>query len=475
MVRSSRLRESNQAVVTSEASQDPPRSRSSRVRQPRPLLARRLPSGRGATEQPNAAGDEDAELSARFWALTVATGVATGLLGIVMYEVLNAVQHLAFGYHHGTFAAGVAHAAGSRRVIALAAGGLVTGVGWYLLRRAMPSRSSDLDDALWSGRRQLSFRRSFPSAVLSEIAVGAGASLGREAAPKLVGAASGSALATWAKLTPGQRRLLVACGGGAGMAAIYNVPLGGALLAAEVLYGSLSLPVVLPALACSVVATITSWIVLPNRPTYGSIPGYHLHPSLVIWAVPAGVLIGLISVGHVRLIGWVSAHRPTGWRVAIGPLLAFTAVGLIGLHYPQLLGNGADMAGPAFVGVGSMSLFLALSALKPLATAACLGSGATGGLFTPTLSIGAVLGGFLGLAWIHLWGGAPVGAYALVGAAAMLGAGLQAPFAGLVLILELTNTTISLLVPMVVATVLATAIARLLDGYSIYSARLPAL
>jgi len=455
--------------------EDAPKPGFDRVRTPRPVLRKRVPSGRGATEQPNATGDDDAQLTPMTWLLTCVTGVVTGLLGIAMYEVLNLVQHVAFGYHHGTFAAGVAAAAGSRRVLALAVGGLVTGIGWYLLRRLMPSHSSDLDDALWAGQSQLSIRRSVASGVLSEIAVGAGASLGREAAPKLVGAASGSALATWAGLTHGQRRLLVACGGGAGMAAIYNVPLGGALLAAEVLYGSLSIAVVLPALACSVIATVTSWLVLPNRPTYPLIPVYHLDAALLVWTVPAGLVIGVLSVGHVRLIGWVSAHRPTGWRVAIGPLIAFTVVGLIGLHYPQLLGNGADLAEPAFLGVGSIGLLLALAALKPLVTAACLGSGATGGLFTPTLSIGAVLGGFLGLAWTHLWAGAPVGAYAVVGAAAMLGAGLQAPLAGLVLMLELTNTTNSLVVAMIVATVIATAIARYLDGYSIYSARLPAL
>ncbi len=446
-----------------------------RVRNPPPLLRRRLPSGRGATEQPNATGDEDAQLTPMTWLLTCVTGVVTGLLGIVMHEVLTLVEHVAFGFDHGTFAAGVAEAAGSRRVLALAVGGLVTGIGWYVLRRVMSSHSSDLDDALWAGHAQLSLRRSFASGVLSEIAVGCGASMGLEAAPKLVGAASGSALAGWAGLTPEQRRLLVACGGGAGMGAIYNVPLGGALLAAEVLYGSLALAVVLPALACSVIATVTSWLVLPNRPTYTLVPVYHLDAALLVWTLPAGVLIGALSVCHVRLIGWVSAHRPTGWRMAVGPLIAFTLVGLVGLHYPQLLGNGADMAGPAFLGVGSTGLLLALSALKPLATAACIGSGATGGLFTPTLSIGAVLGGFLGLAWTHLWSGAPIGAYAVVGAAAMLGAGLQAPLAGLVLMLELTNTTNSLVVAMIVATVIATTVARYLDGYSIYSARLPAL
>lgn len=88
--------------------------------------------------------------------------------------------------------------------------------------------------------------------------VGMGASIGREAAPKLMGGVSGSLLARWTKLTPAQRRLLVACGAGAGLAAVYNVPLGGALFTAEVLYGSLNLPVILPALACSAIATLTA-------------------------------------------------------------------------------------------------------------------------------------------------------------------------------------------------------------------------
>ena len=115
-----------------------------------------------------------------------------------------------------------------------------------------------------------------------------------------------------------------------------------------------------------------------------------------------------------------------------------------------------------------------LFALKPLVTALCLGSGASGGLFTPTLSTGAMLGGAAGLAWSLAWPGSPAGAYALVGAAAMLGAAMQAPLAGLVLTLELTHGGFALLIPLIAATVTATVIARYVDGYSIYSARLHA-
>jgi len=160
--------------------------------------------------------------------------------------------------------------------------------------------------------------------------------------------------------------------------------------------------------------------------------------------------------------------------VALGaPLLAFGALGLISLAYPQLLGNGKDMAHLVFLGNGTIGLLLALAVLKPLVTAACLGAGASGGLFTPVMSTGAVLGGALGLGWSQLWPGSPVGAFAMIGAAAMIGASMQAPLAALVLVLELTHNGFELMIPMITATAVATVVVRYIDGYSIYSARLP--
>ena len=151
-------------------------------------------------------------------------------------------------------------------------------------------------------------RRSLLTSVTSEVVIGMGASMGREAAPKLMGGASGSVLARWMKLSPAQRRLLVACGGGAGLAAVYNVPLGGAIFTAEVLWGSLALPTMVPALACSAIATMVAWVYLPSGATYADIPSYHFSGnSLMVWSLPAGLVIGLLSVLYVRLIGWVSA------------------------------------------------------------------------------------------------------------------------------------------------------------------------
>ncbi len=448
------------------------RARAGRVRVPPPLISYRLPSGRGATEQPNATGDGEAALTPRFWALVALTGVAAGLFGDLMMLILFTVQHLAFGYHTGTLESGVGHASDTRRLVVLLIAGAFGGISWFLLRRCTRGEKSELDDVVWGDGARLSFRRSLGTSVISEIVIGMGASMGREAAPKLMGGACAGILAGWARLSPAQRRLLMACGGGAGLAAVYNVPLGGALFTAEVMMGSISLPIVLPALACSGIAAVTAWLYLPSRATYLDVPGYHVTLPLLAWALLAGPLIGVIASGYIRLIGWVSHHQASGRWVLIAPAAAFGVLALIGFACPQLFGNGKDMAHDAFLGSGGLVLLLALFALKPLVTALCLGSGASGGLFTPTLSTGAVLGAAAGIAWSLLWPGSPAGAYALVGAAAMLGAAMQAPLAGLALIMELTHGGFAIMIPLVLATVTATAVARHIDGYSIYSARL---
>ncbi|SHE93793.1 H+/Cl-antiporter ClcA [Ferrithrix thermotolerans DSM 19514] len=437
-----------------------------------PLISTPVPSKRSALEQPNTRPDL-AEPNLKFWLALVVVGVATGIFGDLMMVVLFGVQHIAYNYHTGSFQRAVEHVSGLHRVVALMIAGVFGGVAWYLLRKFTKGESTEADNILWLGKGQLSFRRSFLTSIISEIVIGLGASIGREAAPKLMGAVSGDYVARWTKLTPHQRRLLIACGAGAGLAAVYNVPLGGALFAAELLYGSLSISVVLPALATSVIATVTAWIYLPNHATYLGLANFHFETSQLVWAVVVGPIFGVLSVAYVRMMAWVSHYRMGGKKIIAAPFIAFTILGIIGVRYPQLFGNGKDMAHTVFLGGGTLTLLLALFALKPLVTALCVGSGASGGLFTPTLSTGAVLGGALGLIWSMFWPGASTGSYALIGAAAIMGSGMQAPFAAIVLVLELTHTGFGIIVPLMVATILATLVAKTIDGYSIYSARLP--
>lgn len=445
-----------------------------RRRRPMPLLKTRMPSGRGSMIQPNVTGDGETPLTPVFWTLVVVVGVLAGLVGIALMRLLFLVEHLAFGVGSDGrgFTAAVERASGWERATPLLIAGVVGGIGWYLLRRVTPGMKSEADEVLWTGQGRLSFRRSAGTSVLSEIVIGLGASLGREAAPKLMGAVAGGLVGEWARLSDAQRRLLVACGGGAGLAAVYNVPLGGALFTAEVLVGSVTLPTVLPALACSAVATMTAWLSLSHDAIYPGIPDYPFDGRLLVWAVIAGPVIGVLAAAYIRLIGWISHHAARGAWVIVAIPVVFAGLAALAVVYPQLYGNGRSIAADAFLGVGAFATVAALAILKPLVTALCLGAGASGGLFTPVMCTGAAIGAAGGIAFTHIWPGSPVGAFAMIGAAAMIGAGMQAPLAGLLLVLELTHSGLALMAPMIVATMIATAVTRRIDGYSIYSARI---
>lgn len=405
----------------------------------------------------------------RFWALVVLIGLGAGIGGALLIALLHAVQHLAWSYDSGPFLKAVEHASPARRVLVVTIGGLIAGGGVLLLARF---GSADVSDALWLRRARLPLFGSLAHGVHSIVIVALGASLGREAAPQQAGAAIASTLGDRAGLPEWQRRLLVACGAGAGMAAVYNVPLGGALFALEVLLGTLALPLVLPALGTALIATAVAWVSVPKAPTY-LIAEHSAHASQIVWAAIVGPLAGLASVAYIRLIAGAHRRRPSGAMRLIAPFVVFAALGVLSIAYPQLLGNGKNLVQLALVAQLGAVLLAVLLVLKPIVTAACLASGAPGGLFTPTLAFGVLLGGLAGRAWSELWPGSPLGSYAVVGGAAVLAASMQGPLAAIVLMLELTHRAEGLLVPILLAVVGATVVSRLMGAPSIYSARLP--
>jgi chloride channel protein, CIC family len=145
----------------------------------------------------------------------------------------------------------------------------------------------------------------------------------------------------------------------------------------------------------------------------------------------------------------------------------------VAIPFPQLLGNGKDVVQQVFLGANSgMALLFAVLLLKPLATAACLGSGAPGGLFTPTMTYGALLGVVLGHTWALLWPGAPAGSYAVIAAGAVLAATTSGPVSSIVLLAELTHRVDAMMVPLILAVGGAVLVAQRLDPRSIYSARI---
>ncbi len=406
--------------------------------------------------------------SLRFWVLVVLTGIGAGLGASLLMALLALVQHWSYSYRSGDFQHAVELVSPWRHVWIMAAAGVLATGGVWALQHYWRGQDSDVPKSIWFRSGRLPFLRTLIEAALSMTIVGMGASLGREGAPKQVGAAVASVLSSWAKLTPAEKRFLVACGAGAGMGAVYNVPLGGALFALEILLGTLTLPLLLPAIAASFVATAVSWLTLPNLATY-PVANYALTSAQLIWALAFGPLAGGVSVLFVRMIIWVERHKPRHGLSMLAPLLMFTVLGCVAIELPQLLGNGKDVTELAFTDRLGVPLLLALILLKPLATSGCLGSGAPGGLFTPSVTIGAVLGGFCGHLWSRFWPGATPGSYAVIGAGAVLAATTQAPLSSIVLLLELTHHTLGIIVPILSAVLGAAITSRLLDPRSLYS------
>lgn len=407
----------------------------------------------------------------RFWIALAITGVTTGIAGGLLMKILTLTERLAWAGKPEDLVQSAAATSPAHRVIVLALAGLLSGAGIWMIRRGSESTGGDLNSAIWFRSGRMPPIESLARAVLSIIIVGMGASLGREAAPKEAGATFASVLSRWAGLSPGQQRLLVACGAGAGMAAVYNVPLGGALFGIEVLLGSIAVPLVVPALLTSFLATATSWLLLPDQPTY-RIATYHTSLNQMIWAVIAGPLIGLASVLYVRGISWAGRNKPKPAGVIGSPILIFTCLGVLAIIFPQLLGNGKDIVQFTFVGGIGLGLICVLALLKPLVTVACVVSGAPGGLFTPTMTYGALLGMILGRLWTMLWPGVPDSSCAVLGASAVLAASMEAPLSTILLVVGLTRHVEDLLAPMMLIIAGAMLTKRMFESRSIYSGRI---
>jgi len=431
-----------------------------------PLQMPPLPTGEGIPSTLARPG------AAPFWAAVALTGIGTGIGAAALTRLLEAVQHLIWSGPGTNLLDAAQQASAWRHIVILLGAGLLTGAGQIVLAGLSSGNGIDTTAAIWFHAGRMPALRTLGSALLSVVIVGMGVSLGREGAPKQAGAVFANFFSDRMSLSDEQRRLLVACGAGAGMSAAYGVPLGGALFALEVMRGVLALRFVLPALFASVIATAVSWVWLPDAPTY-LIPAYSSSISIVVWALVAGPIAGVVSVGYVRAITWADRSRPPqGWRRLAAPLLGLGMLGAVSITFPQLLGNGKDVSQLAFTNQVAPALLLILLFLKPAATVLCVRCGAPGGLFTPSLTVGAMLGALLGHAWSWLWPGVPPGLFAVLGAAAVLAATTQGPISTVVLMMELTGRDRSFIVPLLLAVATATLVARTIEPRSIYDARL---
>ncbi|MDQ1584100.1 MAG: hypothetical protein QOF36_2154 [Microbacteriaceae bacterium] len=380
--------------------------------------------------------------------MTLLVGIGSGLGSVLVVVCLHFVEQLAYGNADRTFLDELLKAPALNRVIALSVAGLIGGVGWWALRR--------WGRAVVSVEHSVAGRRMPPivtlvNAALQVVIVGLGASIGREVAPRELGAFVSAWLSDKAGVSARERRILVACGAGAGLAAVYGVPLGGATFAVEILLAEMSFATVLPALATASIATVVGQLVVPTTPLY-SVPQFTPSPSMVVWSIIVGPILGFAAIGFVKLAQFAQAHRPKSWVILIVMPLTFAAIGVLSLDFPGILGNGWALGQIAFDATIPVALLAALLVFKVIATVGTIGVGAAGGTLTPSLAIGAASGALTGAAWSVMWPGVPLAAFALIGAAAFLASSMRAPLTALILVIEFTNEGPSMLVPLVLAT-----------------------
>jgi CIC family chloride channel protein len=312
----------------------------------------------------------------------------------------------------------------------------------------------------------------------SSLTIGVGGSAGREGPIVQVGSALGSTLGQVLHFSAERTRTLVACGAAAGIAATFNAPIAGAIFALEVILGRFTTRYFGAVVISAVAAAVIGRAYLGSEPAF-AVPAYPLHHlgELPIYVL-LGLLAALVAVLFIRLLyraegffdGW---HIPLPYKTTIGMLLT-ASVGLL-LPGRQVLGPGMELIGESLAADFNMALSLmaALLILKLLATIFTLGSGNSGGVFAPSLFIGAMLGGLVGNVAHILWPTIAVdpGAYAIVGMAAVFSGAARAPITAVLIVFEMSNDY-KLILPLMLATVLSTLLAEYLFTESIYTLKL---
>ena len=405
-------------------------------------------------------------------ALAAAIGVGAAYGAIGFRHLIDLIQLGALGFTSErvfTLAAGLPW---WHLVLAPTLGGLVVGIFVrFALSGGQPQAVADVIEATALRGNRMSLRDGIGAALASAASVGVGASVGREGPVVHLGATMASWVGTRLHLGRSMSLTLLGCGIASAIAASFNAPIAGVFFALEVVIGHYALSAFAPIVIASVIGTIIS------RVHFGDFPAFVV-PSHIIqsfWEFPAFALLGvasaLVAMAFMRAVMLVQdagerSGAPRWLRPAIGGLL----VGLIALAFPQVLGVGYEATDAALNEQFSFWLLAALVAAKLAATALSLGLGFGGGVFSPSLVIGAMLGGAFGLAATSIFPefSSGHGVYALVGMGAVAGAVLGAPISTIFILFELT-ADFELTLAVMIAVVIASVITQQVSGHCFFT------
>jgi CIC family chloride channel protein len=427
----------------------------------------------GAAIEPEATKNR-ALAAARYFAALILVALGSAAFAVAFRALLT----LAFGT---AFGAGDVVSMFQRlppwlRMLLPALGGFVAGLAALAVARTGQGQGvGDVMEAVAFGRVQLSLRTTLIKSIGSWFAIVGGGSIGREGPLIQFGGSLGSFVGRLFRVDDGRARALMAAGTAAGFAAAYNTPLAAVLFVLEVVTGVVALDAILGTIVATVLATAATRAVVGGGPIYGQrVFTLESHAELVAYAA-LGVVAALTAQGFMRLLAagealFARSRAPQPWRAALGGLI----VGLVAVWLPEITGNGYEPLNAMLDGAVPLGLVLTLLVAKAFTTTASVSSGSPGGVFTPTLFLGAALGlCFHQLLVVGLGPdfSARPGAYALVGMAATAAATTHAPMMAAVLVFELSGDY-AIVVPLLLATAVATSMSRALRADSIYSAEL---
>ena len=308
-------------------------------------------------------------------------------------------------------------------------------------------------------------------AVTSSITIGSGGSAGREGPTVQIGAAVGSTIGQLLHLSTERMRVLVGCGAAAGIAASFNAPLAGVLFALEIILGDFAIHTFSPIIIASVIGTVTGRALEGNEVTF-NVPVHELvHPTEIIFYLALGMLCGIVArlftfmYFYIQQVFEEKLKTADIYKPAIGGLI----VGMISIFMPQILGNGYDVMEQALTGQMFWGLAFLLVFMKIICTSFTLGSGGMGGVFAPSLFIGAMVGTAFGSSvhFIFPTLSASAETYSVVGMGAVAGAVMQAPLTNILMLFELTNDY-TLILPIMATCIAASYTYQRFTKHSIY-------
>ncbi len=399
-----------------------------------------------------------------------------GALGSLAFRKATEAVHWLFT---GSWEAGVsesfAHLPWWQRIVVPTLGGAAAGlVLMFAARFVKQPRTTDYMEAVVIGDGVLSTRQSLLKSLSALFSIASGASIGREGPLVQLAAMFASGLGRITRVSGPRLRLLVACGAAAGIAGAYNAPVAGALFVAEVVMATTSMEIFGPLVCSSVVATLTIRQFVGADPLYSITHFAAISPTETFILVGLGFVCGLLSPLYLltlrRVESWFSLWPgPVFTRLAAGGLI----VGVLAVWYPQVCGNGYSSVNAVLHGTWPWQELAIVLILKVVATSATFGSGAVGGVFTPTLFIGSSIGFLFGVVAKNISGLQAIQpeAFALIGMGAFLAATTRAPIMAIILIFEIT-LDYEVILPLMLACVVGFYTARSFRVPGIYSEEL---